>query len=163
MLCDAGFSPDRGYRYWLTRNWSVGPLTHPLVVIGLNPSTADEKTDDPTIRRCIGYGKLWGHDGLVMLNLFAIRGTDPEILRRPGDMVGPDNDRTLLDSCESRFVLAAWGDWGRIQNRAACVREMLDQHGVRLHCLGTNKSGHPKHPLYLRRDAKPIELPRPAL
>lgn len=75
----AMFSSDRAYRYALFREWGEESK---LVVIGLNPSTADEYQDDPTIRRCIGYAKAWGHGGLVMLNLFAFRAT------QPGDMKG---------------------------------------------------------------------------
>lgn len=73
MIKDAILSEDRKYRYILSRTWDE---TKPTVLfIGLNPSTADEKTDDPTIRKCINYAKCWGYGKILMANLFAFRST----------------------------------------------------------------------------------------
>ena len=147
----AGFSDCRRYRYWLSRWWDE--RREPLVVIGLNPSTADETADDPTIRRCIGYAKAWGHGGLVMLNLFAFRATDPRDMRAATDPVGPANDVTLTTQTEGRRVLCAWGAHGGHLNRARRVAHLLA--GRDLVCLGRTKDGYPKHPLYLRADLVP--------
>lgn len=152
LRTSAGFSDDRVYRYWLTRTWD--DATPPLVVIGLNPSTADETQDDPTIRRCIGYARAWGHGGLVMLNLFAFRATDPRDMKRAFDPVGRANDATLRVATEGRRVLCAWGAHGTYIDRASVVCEMLATR--ELVCLGTTKDGQPKHPLYLRADALPV-------
>lgn len=73
--CSARFSPDRVYRYDLVRDWDTRQQV--VAFIGLNPSTADESEDDPTIRRCIRYARDWGYGGIVMLNAFAFRATDP--------------------------------------------------------------------------------------
>lgn len=147
MARDATFSECRTWRYSLTRFWHAGE--RPLVVIGLNPSTADETQDDPTIRRCIGYAKRWGFGSLVMLNLFALRSTDPKKLRQADDPVGPGNDRTLRAECWNERVLCAWGTHGAYQQRGDVVRRMLFGTCALGH-LGHTKNGHPRHPLYLR-------------
>lgn len=90
MIKDAILSEDRKYRYILSRTWDE---TKPTVLfIGLNPSTADENEDDPTIRRCIIFAKSWGYGGLIMANLFAFRTTNPQGLYSEKNPVGSEND-----------------------------------------------------------------------
>lgn len=145
------FSLCRTWRYDLTRSWNYGDPV--LVVIGLNPSTADETKDDPTIRRCVGFAKSWGFNSLFMLNLFALRSTDPNALRGANDPIGPDNDFHLHSICKGRRVLCAWGTHGEFLGRGEEVREMLHGH-CELGHLGLTKDGLPRHPLYLRADEK---------
>lgn len=146
----ATFSPCRRYRYSLSRRWSDRPL---CTFIGLNPSTADENLDDPTIRRCIGFAKAWDCGGLMMLNLFAFRSTDPKALGTVADPIGKENDDVLFNwGRNGGPAIAAWGVGGAILDRGKKVAEML----VMLKCLGTTADGHPRHPLYLRRDAAPV-------
>ena len=150
----ADFSPCRTWRYTLRRRWSDGPM---MMVIGLNPSTADEIQDDPTIRRCVGYAKRWGYAGLLMGNIFAFRATDPSDLYAADDPEGPLNNMHLVQMAEeAKFMLAAWGSHGEWLGRGQRVRELLWEYD--LHCLGHTKHGQPKHPLYLRADAEPIKL-----
>jgi hypothetical protein len=94
----ADFSPCRAYRYRLWRRWSDGPA---LNVIGLNPSTADEATDDPTIQRLTHRAREWGYPGLVMTNLFALRSTDPRALKVAAGPFGPQNDAAILSAARS--------------------------------------------------------------
>ncbi len=147
------FSPCRTWRYVLWRVWDD---TLPKVAfIGLNPSTADETQDDPTIRRCIGYARAWGYGGIRMLNLFAFRATDPKDLKAAPEPIGPENNWRLILWCESaQLRVAAWGAHGAYKSRGAEVRSMLWK--LNLHHLGLTKDGNPKHPLYLRADLKPI-------
>lgn len=144
------FSPDERYRYLLTRKWGDEKM---LPVIGLNPSTATHEVDDPTIRRCIGFAKSWGYGGLVMLNLFAFRATDPKAmiahLDAGGDIVGPVNDAVLAQyATPDREILCAWGVHGDINARGFAVTQVLGMVAT-LQCLGKTKGGCPKHPLYL--------------
>ncbi len=120
----------------------------------LNPSTADAETDDPTIRRCIGFARKWGFQELQVGNLFAWRATDPRELKQALDPVGPENDRHLMtmSGCAD-VVIAAWGARGNYRNRAAEVLDLLE--GTVYH-LGLTKQGHPKHPLYLRADTSRV-------
>jgi len=121
--------------------------------IGLNPSTADETTDDPTIRRCIGYARDWGYAGLSMLNLFAFRATSPEDMKAAEDPVGPDNDCALTDMAEfAEVIIAAWGAHGTHLGRDKKVRKIIPN----LHYLKMTKGGFPCHPLYLPKGLKPI-------
>lgn len=147
-------SPCRRYRYALWRTW--GSNVRPVVFIGLNPSTADETQDDPTIRRCVGFAKTWGHTSLVMLNLFAWRSTDPKGLLTAEDPIGVDNNHVLYEhGYASSLIVAAWGAAKIAEDRGRVVRGMLLTHGIETHNLGLTKDGRPKHPLYLRADTKP--------
>lgn len=151
MEKSAILSADRKYRYVLTRIWDE---TKPTVVfIGLNPSTADEEADDKTIRKCIGYAKRWGYGKLIMANLFAFRSTDPSLLKRVEDPVGPDND-SYIQKCvsESNLVIACWGNHGKLLNLAKVLMDSLPN----LVCLKRNKNGTPHHPLYLSKDITPV-------
>ena len=150
MRRSAEFSPCRRYRYALRREWGEGK---PVVFIGLNPSTADERFDDPTIRRCIRFSQDWGFKRLVMANLFAFRATDPKVMKRQDDPIGPDNDRVLQQLAgEAGMLVAAWGVHGKHVQRDQAVRRMLPN----LHCLKLTLNGMPAHPLYLPASSRPM-------
>ena len=153
----AEFSPCRTYRYVLRRTWSAGPA---VGFILLNPSTADETENDPTIRRCIGYAKAWGYGSLVLGNLFALRSTDPKGLRQVADPVGPDNDDWLLRIAKEAGgkVICGWGNHGALNGRGRAVAVNLAAAGVRPLALTVTTDGSPGHPLYLRGGLKPLEL-----
>lgn len=138
------FSPDRIYRYKLWRIWdSSKPLA---MFIGLNPSTADETCDDPTVAKCQRYAREWGFGGLVMTNVFAFRSTDKSVLKEVIDPIGPENDYYLTESAKStEIVIAAWGNDGVYLGRSHTVRSLLPK----LNYLKLNKTGEPAHPLYL--------------
>lgn len=144
----AYFSADRKYRYWLKIVWNPDlPL---LIVIGLNPSTADELKDDPTVRKCKEFARRLHCGGLLMLNIFSFRATKPEVMMLEEDPIGPENNRILLEHVCSRtafITIAAWGVNGVHRKRCYEVESMLKG---RLRCLRiTPKTGHPEHPLYI--------------
>lgn len=150
MECSAILSPDRVYRYSLTRSWGPGPT---VLFVGLNPSTADETTDDPTIRRCVGFARDWGYGRLQMANLFAYRATAPAKLLAAHAPVGPQNDQHLVTLAnEAELVVAAWGSKGSYLGRDLSVRKLLP----RLHYLRLTRGGHPGHPLYLPKTLRPV-------
>jgi len=160
MKTGAEFSDDRVYRYKLTREWG-GPGGN-LVVIGLNPSTADETVDDPTIRRCISFAKREGCSGLIMLNLFAFRSTDPGYMKLvPHPVAHPDtvheNDKHIALACAGGKMVAAWGAHGGHRDRDQEVRRLIATRGRKLYVFGFTKAGHPRHPLYLRNDTPLVE------
>lgn len=146
----AVFNKARTHRYLLTRRWAPGD---PLVFVMLNPSTADALADDPTIRRCIGYARRESAAGIVVLNLFAARATDPRALTSHRDPVGASNDAFLARHAARRRVIAAWGTHGRLHGRDAAVTATLGRVGTSLVCLGLTRDGLPRHPLYTGRDA----------
>jgi hypothetical protein len=156
-LSDAEFSPCRKWRYTLTRLWD---REKPLVMfIGLNPSTADERKNDPPVRRCLGFSRDWeGYGGLLMTNIFAFRATDPKVMKAEKDPVGPENDKWLLHSADrAGIVVAAWGTHGVHRDREDQIRLLFK--GRRLMCLGKTKAGHPKHPLYLPKETSLVPWP----
>ena len=150
------FSEDRVYRYYLKRTWgrNLDPTEDEgmAVFIGLNPSTADESKDDPTIRRCIGFAKEWGYSSLCMLNLFAYRATNPKNMLAHPFPIGALNDEVIEATIkQSDLVVAAWGNLGAHLNRDVDIKHMTRN----LYHLGLTKSGQPKHPLYLPGNLKP--------
>lgn len=155
IVRDAVLSPDGVYRYALTRSWDDHAPRD--VWIMLNPSTADASLDDPTIRRCMGFSRGWGAGGIWVVNLFALRATNPAELLTHTEPTGLHND-TVIDLVMARArdtggrVIAAWG-----AHPAAADRAVDLMHRTRrLQCLGVTKAGHPRHPLYVRADTAPV-------
>ncbi|MDP2141346.1 MAG: DUF1643 domain-containing protein [Gammaproteobacteria bacterium] len=141
------------YRYALTRAPLAAVVSNPpAVFIMLNPSTADATQDDPTIRRCRGFASSWGANGIVVVNLYGLRATDPAALWQHPDPVGPENDEWIRRfALEAKSVVCAWGTNARA-DRVKTVTSMLIDAGVHLLCLGVTKHGAPRHPLYIRAD-----------
>lgn len=178
----ANLSQDDGgkYRYRLTRIWDVKNARR-VVFVMLNPSTADADVDDPTIRKCMGFARLWGQQkwiqqiggfgGISVVNLFALRATDPAQLLKDRSPFGPDNDdyirrEVFAASAAGSIVVCAWGankaaeiidDPISCSRRCDHVAHMIRRHGDRINTFRigpTTKAGHPPHPLYL-----PYEMP----
>lgn len=142
------------YRYMLKRVWGDEPL---LPFCMLNPSTADAEQDDPTIRRCIGFSKREGYGGIIVVNLYAFRATNPKDMQAAPFPFGPDNHRHLTEVAEAAKlydvpIVCAWG----ANDRGETVKQIFRQVGVRTVCLGKTKDGSPRHPLYVRGD-QPLE------
>jgi hypothetical protein len=132
------------------------PKTSSVTFIMLNPSRADATVDDPTIRRCIGFAKHWEYGSLEAVNLFAYRTSDPARLKQMRNPVGPENDHYLKQAIQrSKLTILAWGNRGNLNQRSQQVLSWLTPW-ENLYCLGVTRSGHPRHPLYLRKDTQPI-------
>jgi hypothetical protein len=146
------------YRYWLTRSWiQAGEQPRVMTFCLLNPSTADAMLDDPTVRRCVGFAQREGCNALRIVNLYALRSTDPQTLWSVPDPVGPRNSQALQETMtSSRLFVCGWGRHARPDGlkHLRWALSHADQCGftMRLHCLGTNKDGSPKHPLYIKAD-----------
>lgn len=151
------FSDCRTWRYHLWRPAAVaGEKPGYVNFICLNPSTADEVRDDPTVRRCMGYAAAWGYSALMVTNVFALRSTDPAALYRAGaNPVGPHNDGHIFRAAQGAdLIVAAWGEHAKLYNRDRRVMEILACFD--LNYLRLNSSGRPGHPLYLPSRLKPI-------
>lgn len=146
---DAYFSPCGRYRYLLTRTWDPG-LSRVCWVM-LNPSTADAEKLDPTNRRCLRFAQAWGYGGMVVVNLFALRATNPRALYGSDDPAGPENLHYIQEAAGSAAgVIAAWGVHGTYRGQAGVVAAMLRARlSATLYHLGCTKEGQPRHPLYL--------------
>lgn len=150
------------YRYGLVRVWDASKPG--ALFILLNPSTADGTQDDPTVRRCVGMAKKWGCGIMWIVNLFALRATNPrELLVDPDNAVGPQNDSylNLALICFDRpadYIVCGWGNWGShklLRRRRDQVLSRL--RAARTRCLSVNSTGDPKHPLYCKGDLVPLE------
>ncbi|ASC69238.1 hypothetical protein XM38_001650 [Halomicronema hongdechloris C2206] len=146
----AVFDPSGRYRYRLERYWH--PMDARLTLIMLNPSRADAKDDDPTLRRCIGLAQRWGYGGLVVVNLFAYCTADPRALKQAQNPIGVDTDAYLLEAAaEATTIGLAWGNGGGFMGRDRIVCQLLSPYRAQWHCLGRTQTGHPRHPLYVPR------------
>ena len=147
------FSPCRTWRYRLWRVWDRDKPR--CLFIMLNPSTADESVNDPTITRCIKYADSWGLGSLEVCNVFALRSRDPKELRHCDDPVGPWNDGVIIEAAtKAAFIACAWGVHGLYMDRGRKVAGLLS--GFRLHCLGLTQDGAPRHPLYMASGCIPL-------
>ena len=149
----AVFSDCRKYRYALWRIWNEHmPIA---MIIGLNPSTADQTRNDPTITRCINFASSWGYGGVCVTNLFGFRATAPTELKAHHDPIGKENDAWVHEMAKGAAItVAAWGNHGKFLNRSLELLPSLEQ----LHCIKLNKSGEPAHPLYLKAELKPVPM-----
>lgn len=155
------FSECERYRYTLTRRLTMQPdnVGRWCNFIMLNPSTASEALDDPTIRRCMRFTRDWGYDHLVVTNLFAWRDTNPSGIRRAVDPIGERNDKEIRAFAEAAhlsggIVVCAWGTHGKFLNRGEAVAEMLSH--LPLMCIKRVGNNAPGHPLYLAANLQPI-------
>lgn len=156
---DAVFDETGAYRYRLSRELG-GART--VCWVMLNPSTADHERDDPTLKRCIGFARALGYGRLDVVNLFALRSSDPSALETHPDPIGPANDEHIVAVARAaQLVICAWGAGGSLLDRDAHVRGLLERAGVSLFALAFTGDGAPRHPLARGRsripdDAKPI-------
>lgn len=152
------FSPCRRYRYRLWRTWDE---SRPVIAFCmLNPSTADETKNDPTVERCERRGRMWGYGSLIVVNLFAWRATDPRDMKAAVDPVGPDNFESIVLAVKaSSMFVCAWGAHGAHCGVGDMVLRRLRQfYPGRAHALKINKDGMPAHPLYLPYDLTPVPI-----
>lgn len=146
-------SDDERYRYVLWRRWDAVSNGGLCAWVMLNPSTATEEDPDPTITKCMGFSRRWGHSGLVVVNLFALRATNPKVLTKSQDPGGVHNaafQRLVLDSPEVKRIVLAWGNDGALQ---AADESFMVMHAEReLWCLrppgkeALTSDGAPRHP-----------------
>ena len=157
VIASAVISECGKYRYSLTRIWDVNKPK--IMFIMLNPSTADETQDDPTIRRCIGFAKSWGFGGLYVCNLFAFRATNPKELLKADNPFGDKNiwhTRKLSDEVE--MIICAWGNYPIVKKLLRYENapiNLLDFCINKLYSIDTTINGVPRHPLYLKSELKP--------
>lgn len=154
---DAVVSECGKYRYLLRRTWDN---TKPRALfVMLNPSTADARQDDPTIRACVRLANDAGYGGFDVVNLMAWRATDPENLPlKPSEAMGSENPRTIgaaVERCE--IVICAWGAHPYAAHFTAGALDIIRLHERRPMCFGKTKSGAPKHPLYIK-SGTPLEI-----
>lgn len=149
MRTEAFLSTDRKYRYWLIRVWD--DLLPIVAVIGVNPSTADETVDDPTIRKDMGFARRLGFGGILKLNVGAYRSTDPKAWRKALDPFGSENSAWHLAMYARQFgatkTIAAWGRNGSYA--PGRCQAIVKEFGSNLWCFGKNPDGTPRHTLML--------------
>lgn len=159
----ARFSQCKQYRYELWRRWKPGPF---VMFLLLNPSTADDKKLDPTLRRCLGYAQDWGYSAMCITNLFPYRATDPRDMKRhyadPNDLTGDRgraeavNRITIANvAMKAAIVVGGWGTHGSFLLEDMVIVDLLSRYGVAIHCLAKCANGAPVHPLYQKRGISP--------
>lgn len=158
-ITGATFSECGRYRYALWRQWDKSQPY--CLFLMLNPSTADEVDNDPTIERCERRARAMGFGGLYVANLFAWRSTDPRALALADDPVGPANDKAIVKAAKKAGkVICGWGNDGTLRGRDATVLALLRKAKVEPHALAINKDGSPRHPLYVAYSEEPKPMRR---
>lgn len=155
---NAAFSPCGNYRYALWRQLQrrleprISEQGETALFVMLNPSTADDLEDYPTIRRCLGFVRREGFARLAVANLYALCSTDPARLATHPDPIGPVNDEWIgILAGDASLIIAAWGaSRHAAPGRIETVLRLLG--GRPLRCLGLTDGGHPRHPLMVRAD-----------
>lgn len=151
---EAVYSPCERYRYLLTRVWN--PAGPKALFVMLNPSTATEYQNDPTVERCERRARALGFGAFRVTNIFAYRATDPKVMRAQADPVGPANDAAIRDSAPwADRIICAWGSHGAHLDRGRRVEALLRETGRPLWHLGLTQAGQPKHPLYIGYERQP--------
>ncbi len=150
----ATYSDCEAYRYSLLRVWD-STLPRAAFVM-LNPSTATEVQNDPTVERCERRARAMGYGAFQVVNIFAYRATDPQDMRRAADPIGPENNAAILAAIDwADIAICAWGTHGAHLGRGGHVTGMLRASGKALHHLGLTQAGAPKHPLYIGYSVAP--------
>ena len=154
------YSDCERYRYALTRTWD--DRGGKVLFVMLNPSTATEVQNDPTVERCERRARTLGFGAFRVCNIFAWRATDPRVMRAQDDPVGPGNDAAIIEGADwADTVVCAWGTHGAHLARGARVEALLRTTGKPLFHLGLSKDGHPRHPLYIAYAHQPEPWPAP--
>ncbi|MEM8504825.1 MAG: DUF1643 domain-containing protein [Cyanobacteria bacterium P01_D01_bin.1] len=154
----AVFDQTGQYRYRLGRRWQAEGKSVAFVM--LNPSRADANRDDPTLRACMQFACCWEYAALSVVNLFGYRTPYPQALKQVADPIGHDNDRYLLQAVEAADrVVLAWGNWGGLVGRDRAILTLLAPYQSKLTYLQLNRSGQPRHPLYIKRSVLPQSYP----
>ena len=152
------FSDDRKYRYLLARQLHGGKGVCAFLM--LNPSTADEKQDDPTVTKCMKYARSWGYAQVKVVNISPLRATDSKDLRaagpEPDDVWQRNIDMILEVAATSDILVAACGVNGTWQGRWGRILDAVENAGIPVYCLTHTAGGFPGHPLYLNDNLQPI-------
>lgn len=149
------YSDCEKYRYSLTRVWD--DAGQKALFVMLNPSTATEVQNDPTVERCERRARALGFGAFQVTNIFAWRDTDPKKMRKAIDPVGPENDAAILQGCGwADQVICAWGTHGEHLDRGSDVERLVRGTEAALYHLGLTQAGHPKHPLYIAYTQQPV-------
>lgn len=158
IYAGAEFSPCGKYRYRLWRRETIGG-TFALWCM-LNPSTADERKLDPTLRRVDGFSRVFGYRNWEVVNHSAFRSPSPKAMRAQGDPVGPLNDdviETAVERCARLrgIVIVGWGDLktDAEQERGRKLLDLITRYTDAL-ALHETKGKFPGHPLYLAAETK---------
>lgn len=152
-VSEAVYSDCEHYRYLLTRTWGSG---RKALFVMLNPSTATEVQNDPTVERCERRARALGFGAFRVTNIFAYRATDPKVMRAVVDPVGPANDAAIRESAAwADMIVCAWGNHGLHLDRGAKVTALLRDLNLPLWHFGLTGQDQPRHPLYVSYDQQP--------
>ncbi len=155
-MSTAVFSDCFNFRYSITRKWR--PLGRKLLYILLNPSKATEEISDPTLVRCQNRAMFLGYKQFRVCNLFALRSTNPSLLKIAPDIIGYYNDEILCESIAwADDIICSWGNWGTIRGRNLKVKSILQNSKKPVYHLGLTKKNQPKHLLYIGFDMRPYK------
>ena len=145
----------RHYRFVLWRFWDERPR---VLFIGLNPSTADEYHNDPTVHRLLAFANKWGYGGIYLCNVFSYRAKNPETLSEVEAIHSANIPAIMMANKLTVMAVVAWGDGIEKVKNGRSVAEHIKKLVEPAFCFGLTQKGNPKHPLYLPNGAEVVEL-----
>jgi hypothetical protein len=155
----AHFSACEKFRYWLRRDWDL--TKNSITFLMLNPSTADEMVNDPTIERCQRRAITMGFGSMIIVNLFPFRMTDSKLLNTVDNLLGDikEADEAILRAVElSEMTVCGWGKHALAASRAQHIMALLRLKNLqnKVMCLQLNADNSPQHPLYIGYAKQPV-------
>ena len=146
MISKAEFSLDGHNRYSLSRIWE-NKLPKVLFIM-LNPSIANSKKNDPTIRKIISYSKSWGFGGVYVGNIYSNISPYPKDIR----LIKFHREKKNIESIKkmkekTELSVFAWGNNEKAPNWLKAIIKTP-------YYIELSKNGIPKHPLYLKKNLK---------
>jgi len=149
MIRRAEFSIDKKERYSLKREWDKSK--NKILYIMLNPSLADDKNDDPTIRRLVSFTKKYNYGGFLVGNIFTTITPNPKEIDKSKGISDKNFEKLLKLINKVDQIVYAWGD--NIEEP-----QLLKELVLNPKCFGKNLNGSPKHPLYIPSETKLINF-----
>ena len=102
------------------------------------------------------YKVMINYGGFVVVNVWALRATDPKDLHTRRQAFEAANILHVRETVKGRTVVVAWG--ANIYNGLALRAVLIALERARgVFCLGSTKHGHPRHPLMLRQNTPLVE------
>ncbi len=130
-----------------------------LICFGVNPSTAEPTSLDPTLKTVEQIALQHGYDSFLMLNLYPQRATNPKDMDKTRNRKIGKKNQEVIAKYLSQCNCDIWAAWGTLITTRPYLASYL--YNIYYSCHGhsnnwysrgnISKDGHPHHPLYVKK------------